>query len=828
MAKTPISDADDSQFDIIHKDMSKDGLKLSFRLNLQYTLSKDKYTATAQDNFKALALTIRDRLVERWIETHQRYHRENVKRVYYLSMEFLIGRLLWHYVHNLGLEKEAEQAIKELKLDLAELRDQEVDAGLGNGGLGRLAACFLDSMATLGIPGYGYGIRYEYGIFRQKIENGFQVEIPDEWLRWGCPWEIPRPEYAVKVKFYGNVSTTRDRDGLTHVNWENTQDVIAVPYDVPVPGYKNDIINTLRLWSARSTDEFDFDYFKSGDYEHAVYKKIFSENISKVLYPNDNVSQGKELRLKQEYFFTAASISDIIRRYMISNKDFSHFPEKVVIQLNDTHPALAVVELMRVFVDEYDFKWEDAWALVQKTFAYTNHTLMPEALECWSVDLMERVLPRHLQIIYEINSRFLREVANWAPGDMEILRRMSLVEEASPKKVRMAHVAIVGSHSINGVSELHSKLLKEKMFPDFDRFYNGQRFNNKTNGITQRIWLLKANPDLAKLITEKIGDGWITDLEQIKGIQKFQKNAEFRQRWADIRQSNKRKLAEYIYRKQNVLINPDTLFDVQVKRIHEYKRQLMFAFYIVSQYLKIKHNQSAAVEPRTFILGGKAAPGYHMAKLVIKFINAIADIINNDRSINDKLKVVFLENYRVSLAERIFPASDLSEQISTAGFEASGTGNMKFMLNGALTMGTLDGANIEIAELVGDDNIFIFGLKDHEVEQLKASGYRPQDYIDRSPVLKEIYYLIANNFFEPRQPGIFQPLIQATAQHDQFMVCADFESYCQAQARVDDIYKNREEWIKKSILNVSQSGKFSSDRTIREYAKEIWDVKVSS
>jgi len=816
----------DASFDIIHKDMSKDGLKLSFRLNRQYPLAKDEYTATANDNFKALALTVRDRLVERWIETHQRYHKQNVKRVYYLSMEFLIGRLLWHYACNLGLEKQIGEACKELGLDLIELRDQEPDAGLGNGGLGRLAACFLDSMATLGIPGYGYGIRYEYGIFRQKIENGFQIEIPDEWLRWGCPWEMPRPEYTVKVRFYGRVHTARDGNGKPRISWDSTQDVMAVPYDVPIPGYKNNVVNTLRLWSARSSEEFDFDYFKNGDYEQAVYKKIFSENISKVLYPNDNNSQGKELRLKQEYFFTAASISDIIRRYLISNTDFFKFPEKVAIQLNDTHPALAVVELMRVFVDERGFEWDAAWDIVQKTVAYTNHTLMPEALECWSTELLERVLPRHLQIIYEINSRFLREVANWAPGDADILRRMSLVVEEQPKKVRMAHVAIIGSHSVNGVSALHSKLLKEKMFPDFDRFYNGKRFNNKTNGISPRVWLLKSNPGLSGLITETIGDGWVTNLDTIEELLPHSGDENFRRRWWDIRQANKRELARYIQRKHNITVNPNSLFDVQVKRVHEYKRQLMFAYYIISRYLTIKHNPGAAIVPRTFILGGKAAPGYFTAKLIIKFINSVADIINRDKSVGDKLKVVFLEDYRVSLAAKIFPASDLSEQISTAGFEASGTGNMKFMLNGALTIGTMDGANIEISELVGPENMFIFGLRDDEVEQLRRRGYHPQDTINASPMLKEIYSLMAGNFFEPGRPGLFQPLIQLTTVGDSFMVCADFESYCQAQAKAEAAYKDREEWIKKSILNTAKSGKFSSDRTIREYARDIWNINV--
>jgi len=807
----------------LHKDMTAKWIKLSFLVNRIYSLSKDQYSATSNDNFWGLALAIRDRIVERWIQTQQRYHKQNVKRVYYLSMEFLIGRLLGNYVYNLGLEKESDQALSELGFDLEEIRGQELDAGLGNGGLGRLAACFLDSMATLGIPAHGYGIRYDYGIFNQKIKDGHQVELPDEWLRLGSPWEFARMEYQVNVKFYGRIEMYQDKRGRLCPRWIDTQDILAVPYDIPIPGYKNDIVNTLRLWSARSTEEFDFQYFNSGDYEQAVHDKIFSENISKVLYPNDIVHRGKELRLKQEYFFTAASIADIIRRFQSENSDLRDLPQKVVIQLNDTHPSLAIPELMRILLDDYEFDWDDAWDVTRRTFAYTNHTLMPEALESWPVPLLEKLLPRHLQIIYEINARFLDEVARRFPGDNDRLSRMSLVEEGDPKKVRMANLAIVGSFSVNGVSALHSDILKTKILSDFNQFFPG-KFNNKTNGITQRRWLLKANPGLSSLITNSIGDKWVTNLDELKKLLPLKEKPAFRKEWHDIKQNNKRLLADYIEKTTYIKVDPDSMFDVQVKRIHEYKRQLLFALYIVSQYLRIKNEPDKFIYPRTFIAGGKAAPGYFMAKLIIKFYNSVADVINRDESVRDKIRVVFLENYRVSLAEKVFPASDLSEQISTAGTEASGTGNMKFMINGALTIGTLDGANIEIAEAVGDDNIFIFGLKANEVEDIKNRGYRPADYINQSPVLREVMHLVTSHFFSHYNPGLFEPLTQMLFNNDPFLVCADFDAYYQMQDRVSQLYVKKDEWTKKCIVNVAKAGRFSSDRTIQEYAKEIWKV----
>lgn len=800
-------------------DMSKEDIKSSFNDVRTHFLAKNQKTATTLDDFHALALTIRYRIVERWMKTQSRYHDNNARRVYYLSMEFLIGRLLGNYMFNLGKEKDIEAALRELDINLDEVRNEEMDAGLGNGGLGRLAACFLDSMATLGIPAHGYGIRYDYGIFNQKIKDGNQIELPDEWMRNGNPWEIPRSEYTVKVQFYGRV----DKSAKFASPWVDAESVMAVPYDTPIPGYKNDVVNTLRLWSARATDEFEFDYFNHGDYEKAVQKKIQSESISKVLYPNDNVSQGKELRLKQEYFFTAASMADIIRRHKGDKNDIRKLYEKVCIQLNDTHPTLAVLELMRILMDLEGLTWEEAWGITTKTFAYTNHTIMPEALECWTVDLMGTVLPRHLDIVFEINRRFLEEVAAKFPGDPDRLRKMSIIEESTPKKVRMAYLAVVASFSVNGVSALHSELLKTELFRDFNEMFPN-RFNNKTNGITPRRWLLKANPKLADLITETIGDKWVLDMDLLKSLEQHQDNKEFRRRWRAIKQGNKLALAEHIAKTADIVVDPNSLFDVQVKRLHEYKRQFLFALYIISQYLQIKEAPYKFVQPRTFIIGGKAAPGYYIAKLIIKFINNVAEVIEQDKAVKDKIRLVFLENYRVSLAERIIPAADLSEQISTAGMEASGTGNMKFMLNGALTIGTYDGANIEMAEYLGGKDIFIFGLKAHEVQALRASGYNPQEYIKRSPVLREVFRAIESDLFSKGQKGLFMPLLETIFRGDYYMLCADFDLYYKAQSEVSSVYQNHEEWSRRSIINVARAGQFSSDRTIREYARDIWKV----
>jgi len=807
----------------VYKYMTKEGIERSFLSKREYALAKDKYTATLSDDFMALSISVRDRIIERWIDTQQSYHKQNVKRVYYLSLEFLIGRLLGTNIMNLGLWGESKKAMDELGFDLEQLRDCEADAGLGNGGLGRLAACFLDSMATMAIPAQGYGIRYDYGIFNQKIVNGYQVEYPDKWLANGNPWEFQRQEYTNKVRFGGRVYSYTDSEGRTRMKWVDTEDVLATPYDTPIVGYKSDIVNTLRLWSARSSEEFDFRYFNDGDYERAVYNKVSSENISKVLYPNDNVSQGRELRLKQEYFFTAASIADIIRRFKVENSDFKVFPEKVAIQLNDTHPSIAIVELMRILMDEEGLEWAAAWDITVRTFGYTNHTVMPEALEAWPIPMMEKLLPRHMQIIYEINMHFMKEVAVRFPGDVDRLRRMSIIEEGETKRVRMAYLSIVGSHSVNGVSALHSELIKTQLFRDFCEIYP-ERFNNKTNGITQRRWLAKANVRLSGLITNTIGEKWVTNTYELKKLLPYRKDASFRKKWQEAKYENKKQLADYIFKNTGVMVDPESMFDIHIKRIHEYKRQLLFGLFIISEYMKIKRDPNVSIVPRTFIISGKAAPGYMMAKLIIKFINNVADIINKDKVVKDQLKVIFLENYRVSLAERIFPASDLSEQISTAGTEASGTGCMKFMMNGALTIGTYDGANIEMSEEVGKDNMYLFGLRVAEIQEIRNRGYNPNEFINNSPVLSEIMRLIESNFFSPVDPGLFRGILDSLRSPDQYFLCADFEDYLRTQEKVSALYKDKSAWTEKAILNVGNSGKFSSDRTIREYAKDIWNM----
>lgn len=805
-------------------DMTKRGIERSFWSILEFRLGKDKYNATKEDKFMALATALRDRLIERWLNTQEALHKANVKRVYYLSLEFLIGKLFETNMLNLGLEDEITKVADDLGLNIKELIECESDAGLGNGGLGRLAACFLDSMATLGIAAHGYGIRYDYGIFRQKIVNGNQVESPDAWFDKSDPWEFTRQEYSIRVHLFGRTRMFKDKSGKLRVEWIDTKDVIARPYDIPVAGYKNDFANTLRLWSAQSSNEFELDYFNHGDYERAMIDKVFSEIISKVLYPEDNVPRGRILRLAQEYFFSAASIFDIIRRFKIDNSDLKLLPKKAAIQLNDTHPSIAIVELMRILVDEEALEWDTAWEITKNTFAYTNHTVMPEALEKWPVPIFQQLLPRHLELIYEINKRFLDEVSSKFLQDSDRLSRMSIIEEGSPKMVRMAYLAIIGTHSVNGVSELHSNLLKTDLFKDFYEMFPG-KFNNKTNGITQRRWLLKSNKGLSHLITESIGNKWITDLSQAKKLLDFIEDSSFCGKWQQIKKVNKQALADFIYKKNNLRINTDSIFDVQVKRIHEYKRQLLLCVYIVSQYLKVKNDPKSFFVPRTFIFGGKAAPGYFMAKLIIKFINSIAEVVNKDKDTTDKLKVVFLEDYRVSLAERIFPASDLSEQISTAGTEASGTGCMKFMINGALTIGTYDGANIEMRQEVGKDNIFIFGLRVNEIKKIWQPGYRPQDYINRSQSLGEAIRLIQSNFFCPAEPDLFKPLTDNLIYSDPYLICADFDDYCRAQGEVGKTYLDRISWTKKSIINVASSGKFSSDRTIKEYAKDIWETK---
>jgi starch phosphorylase len=799
-------------------------IKIEFLNNLRYLLAKDEYSATPKDLYEALAKTAWEPLVDNWIDTQQTYYRKDAKRIYYLSLEFLMGRTLQNTLVNLKMENEYTQAITELGYKMEELAEEENDAGLGNGGLGRLAACFLDSMATMSLPGYGYGIRYEYGIFRQEIKDGYQIEHPDNWLRYNNPWEVPRPEAIYPIKYYGEVKEIPAKDGKKRKIWTNTKDVLAMAYDTPIPGYGNKTVNTLRLWSAKSTREFNLESFNQADYVGAVADKINSENISSVLYPNDLEYLGKELRLKQQYFFSSASLQDALRRYKKTHDDIEGFKDKVVFQLNDTHPSIAIPELLRLLVDEEGLGWEKAWEIVTHVFAYTNHTLMPEALETWPVPLLSNLLPRHMELIYEINDRFLKQMEEVFPGDIKKMERLSIIDEKDGKYVRMANLAIVGSSHINGVAALHSNLLKTKMFPDFYELYP-KKFTNKTNGITQRRWLLMSNPKLSALITETIGSGWKTDLKRMEKLREFAGSAEFRKKWQEIKHFNKISLAAYLKETQGISINPNTLFDIQVKRMHEYKRQLLNALHMIYLYNEIKADKESKRIPRTIMVGGKAAPGYFMAKLIIKLINAIAEVVNNDPDVNRKLNIFFLENYRVSLAEKIFPAAELSEQISTAGTEASGTGNMKFALNGALTIGTLDGANIEMMEEIGAENMFIFGLKEEEVSQLKMKGYSPFDYYNGNPELKRVIDMISDDYFSQKEPGIFKPIIKSLLEEgDRYLLLADFQMYADCQRNVEKAYLNRNKWNEMSILNVAGIGKFSSDRTIAEYNEEIWGL----
>lgn len=801
-------------------------IQRSFVNHLEYSLAKDEYSATQLDCYKAIALTVRDRLIERWIETQQTYYRKDVKRIYYLSMEYLIGRTLGNSLINLGLYDVVQKAMKELGYDLEELRHMESDAGLGNGGLGRLAACFMDSMATLELPAYGYGIRYEFGIFSQQIKDGYQIEKPDHWLRYGNIWEIERPEYLYPVHFYGRINQYYDKDNNLKTEWIDTQQIMAIANDIPVPGYRNNTVNNMRLWSAKATRDFHFEYFNHGDYEKAVSEKVQSETISKVLYPNDNVNLGKMLRLKQEYFFVSATLQDIIRRYKKTNtKDFGNFPDKVAIQLNDTHPALAIAELMRILIDIEDIEWGRAWEITVATFAYTNHTILPEALEKWPVFLLEQLLPRHLQIIYEINYRLLQQISKKNPNNLEKMRRMSIIEEGQEKRVRMANLSIMGSHSVNGVAELHTEILKKQIFNDFYEEWP-ERFNNKTNGITQRRWLRLCNPGLSGLITEKIGDRWITDLYDLKKILPYSDDPAFRKVFQAVKKRNKEELAAYIERHNGIVVNPDSLFDVHIKRIHEYKRQLLNALHIITFANWLIEHGDADVVPRTMIFAGKAAPGYYMAKLIIKLINAIAEAVNNDPRIGDKLKIVFLENYSVTLAQKIIPAADLSEQISTAGTEASGTGNMKFALNGALTIGTLDGANVEISEAVGRENMFIFGMTSEEVEKRRAEGYNPWDCYHANAELKKAIDMINSGYFSKTKVYLFRPIIESLLDNgDRYMLLADYPDYVECQKKVSAAYRDRKRWIQMAVRNVGNMGRFSTDRTIREYTEDIWKVK---
>ncbi|MBJ7900054.1 MAG: glycogen/starch/alpha-glucan family phosphorylase [Cyanobacteria bacterium RI_101] len=804
--------------------LSVETLKRALADNLFYVQGKFPAIATKHDCYMALAFTLRDRLLQRWLNTFQTYLSKENKVVCYLSAEFLLGPHLANNLINLDLWGPIEQAVTESGLNLQELIDLEEEPGLGNGGLGRLAACYMDSLATLEIPAIGYGIRYEFGIFDQEIKDGWQVEITDKWLQLGNPWELARPEAAVTVKLGGHTESYQDEEGNYRVRWVPGSILKGIPYDTPILGYRVSTANNLRLWRAEAAESFDFQRFNVGDYYGAVNDKITSENLTKVLYPNDEQIQGKELRLAQQYFFVSCSLQDMIRIHLHENQGLENFHESFAVQLNDTHPAIAVAELMRLLVDERRLAWDQAWDITQKCLGYTNHTLLPEALEKWSLGLFGYLLPRHLEIIYEINRRFLDLVRIKYPQDGEKLARLSLIDEGGEKYVRMAHLACVGSHAINGVAQLHSELLKETVLKDFYELWP-EKFSNKTNGVTPRRWMVLSNPRLSQLITNHIGQGWIKNLDDLRQLEHFADDARFREQWREIKRDVKLDLARYIERQNHLLVNPDSLFDVQVKRIHEYKRQHLNILHVIHLYLQLKNNPNLDIPPRTFIFGGKAAPGYYLAKLIIKLINAVGDVVNKDPAIGERLKVVFLSDYNVKLGQRVYPAADLSEQISTAGKEASGTGNMKFSLNGALTIGTLDGANIEIREEVGAENFFLFGLTTPEVAQLQSRGYHPWDYYNGNPDLKAVIDLINCGFFSHGDGNLFRPLTDSLLGSDPFLVLADFQAYVEAQAKVGQAYQDQERWAKMSILNVARMGKFSSDRAIREYCQEIWRIE---
>ena len=801
--------------------LNREGFKQAFLDNLFCVQGKTPALATRHDYYMALAYTVRDRMMHHWISTADAYTSQGSRTVSYLSAEFLLGPQLGNNLLNLGIVDLARDAVADLGLDLQLLMECEEEPGLGNGGLGRLAACFLDSMATLEIPTIGYGIRYEFGIFHQEVADGWQVERTDKWLSVGNPWEIVRPEWAVEVKLGGHTETYFDSDGRARVRWIPHRIVNGVPYDTPILGYRVNTANTLRLWRAEAPESFDFAVFNRGDYYGAVQQKVVSENLSKVLYPNDEPIQGKELRLEQQYFFVCCSLQDMLRILRVQHIPVTRFHEKFAVQLNDTHPAIAVAELMRLLVDEHGLEWDPAWSITRRTFAYTNHTLLPEALEHWPLAVFAKVLPRHLQIIYEINARFLDEARIRFFGDIERIARLSLIDERGPRYVRMAHLACVGSHAVNGVADLHTGLLKESVLKDFHDFWP-EKFSNKTNGVTPRRWLSLNNPRLAALICEAIGDGWITDLTRLRELERFADDPAFQDRWRRIKRANKEDLAAHAHKGTGVAVDPGSLFDVQVKRIHEYKRQHLNVLHIVALYHRLKSDPGAEILPRTFIFGGKAAPGYHIAKLIIKLINSVGEVVNRDPSVRDRLKVVFLPNFNVKNGQRVYPAAELSEQISTAGKEASGTGNMKFCMNGALTIGTQDGANIEICREVGAENIFMFGLTAAEVERLRAGGYRPAELCEGNAQLRQALDLIGEGFFSRGDAEQFRAILEGLLRWDPYMVLADFQSYLECQHRVGRAYEDERRWSRMSILNVARSGVFSSDRTVREYAEEIW------
>lgn len=798
-------------------------LKRTLVDRLVYSIGKDPVDTVPRDWFLALAYVVRDRLTLRWLETMRADYLKDVKRVYYFSMEFLIGRSLVNNLLNMGVFDEFEHVLEEVGLSLDELLEIEEEAALGNGGLGRLAACFMDSLATLHMPGFGYGIRYEYGMFAQNIEDGCQIERPDNWLRYGNPWEYPRTEVLYKVQFYGDVVEYKKECGTHCFQWSHTEEVMAMAYDTPIPGFGGETVNNLRLWAAKASRDFELKFFNEGNYIKAVQEKNASENLSRVLYPNDSTDSGKELRLKQEYFFVSASLQDILKKFSIDHANFDELPNEAAIQLNDTHPAIAIPELMRLLVDLNEVPWDKAWDITVKVFSYTNHTLLSEALETWPVYLMQSLLPRHLQIIYEINSLFLREVSHRYPGDLDLIRRVSLIDEEGERRIRMAYLAIIGSHKVNGVAKLHSQLMQETIFADFARLFPG-RFVNITNGVTPRRWMNQINPGLSSLITESIGKGWLTDLSRLKQMAPLVDDPAFIQAFQKVKHENKQMLVEKSFNRFGVALDPECMFDVQIKRIHEYKRQLLNVLHIITRYNRLRADPKAVTVKRCMILAGKAAPSYRLAKLIIKLINDVADVINHDPQVASRLKVLFVPDYNVSRAMDLIPAVDLSEQISTAGMEASGTGNMKMALNGALTIGTLDGANVEIAEAVGSENIFIFGHTAGEIAQLH-DHYNPFEFYEKNCELKQALDMIASGFFSMEEPSRFHPLVDALLSGgDRYMLLADYQAYIDCQEKVDALYAQPELWSRKAALNVAHCGYFSSDRTISEYAEKIWNV----
>ena len=803
--------------------ISVEALRRAILDNLFYLVGTTQQNATDQEFFTAVAYTVRDRILARWFKTLDCYKKHDVRVVCYLSAEFLMGPHLANNLLNLQIEAPVRQAVAELGRDFDQIIEQEREPGLGNGGLGRLAACYLDSMATLGIPAIGYGIRYQFGIFQQQIRDGWQVELTDYWLRYGNPWEIRRPNEAVDVGYGGHTEGWADSTGKYRVRWVPASVVRGIPYDTPIVGYRSGIANDLRLWRSEATESFYFERFNSGDYQGAVAGKTFAENITKVLYPNDEDIQGKELRLQQQYFFTSCALQDMIRLHQRVGRSIDTFHEKWAIQLNDTHPSIGIAELMRLLVDEHGLDWEKAWEITSHTFSYTNHTLLPEALERWSLPLFSTLLPRHLEIIYEINARFLNQVRQRFNGDEARVSRMSIVDEQGEKHIRMAHLACVGSHHINGVAELHTTLLKSNLLRDFYELWP-EKFINVTNGVTPRRWLAVSNPEQSALMTRVIGDGWTGDLDELRKLEQFAEDAAFRVDWRKVQQDVKTRLSKYILDETGICVDPRSMFDVQVKRIHEYKRQHLNALHILTLYFRLKHKPTLDIVPRTFLFGGKAAPGYVMAKLIIKLINSVGEVVNNDPDVKQRLKVVFLPDYNVTFGQKVYPAADLSEQISTAGKEASGTGNMKFAMNGALTIGTLDGANVEIRDAVGHENFFLFGLTADQVQSRIAEGYRPRSIYESNPFLREVIDGLSSGQFSHGDRSLFRPILDQLLDHDPYLLFADYQSYIDCQDRVSETYRDQEAWSRMAILNAARMGKFSSDRSIREYCQNIWHV----